>query len=206
VAQVKTLLALAIPDVSGLQTALDAKAALASQALTGNPTAPTPAQGDNDTSIATTAFVQGEKAKSINAQTGTSYTLVLPDAAKFVTMTNAGAVDTDGAAKLVGGVSGGDCDRGRAARRRPGDAHPRLGCDDQRHTRFEGGRAVRHVRAAQDRHRHLTGVRTAGGLMSAAVIAAHYVTAGGGGGPEFTGGTVTESGGYRITRSPHPGR
>lgn len=34
------------------------KAPLASPALTGNPTAPTPATGDNDTSIATTAFVQ----------------------------------------------------------------------------------------------------------------------------------------------------
>ena len=43
-----------------LQTALDAKAPLASPALTGNPTAPTAATGDNDTSIATTAFVQQE--------------------------------------------------------------------------------------------------------------------------------------------------
>ncbi len=33
------------------------KANLASPALTGNPTAPTPSLGDNDTSIATTAFV-----------------------------------------------------------------------------------------------------------------------------------------------------
>jgi len=33
------------------------KAPLASPAFTGNPTAPTPSQGDNDTSIATTAFV-----------------------------------------------------------------------------------------------------------------------------------------------------
>lgn len=40
-----------------LQAALDAKAPLASPALTGNPTAPTPSPGDNDTSIATTAFV-----------------------------------------------------------------------------------------------------------------------------------------------------
>jgi hypothetical protein len=41
---------LAVADVSGA-------APLASPALTGNPTAPTPAAGDNDTSIATTAFV-----------------------------------------------------------------------------------------------------------------------------------------------------
>lgn len=45
------------------QAALDLKANLASPALTGNPTAPTPASGDNDTSISTTAFVQTELAK-----------------------------------------------------------------------------------------------------------------------------------------------
>ena len=42
---------------SPLQTQLGLKAPLASPALTGNPTAPTPTAGDNDTSIATTAFV-----------------------------------------------------------------------------------------------------------------------------------------------------
>lgn len=42
---------LAVADVSGA-------APLASPALTGNPTAPTATAGDNDTSIATTAFVQ----------------------------------------------------------------------------------------------------------------------------------------------------
>lgn len=46
--------------IVNLTTDLAAKAPLASPALTGNPTAPTPAGGDNDTSIATTAFVQGE--------------------------------------------------------------------------------------------------------------------------------------------------
>lgn len=50
----------AISTVTGLQTALDAKAPIASPAFTGNPTAPTPSAADNDTSIATTAFVQGE--------------------------------------------------------------------------------------------------------------------------------------------------
>jgi hypothetical protein len=43
---------------SAIQTQLDAKAPLASPALTGTPTAPTPATSDNDTSIATTAFTQ----------------------------------------------------------------------------------------------------------------------------------------------------
>jgi hypothetical protein len=41
-----------------MTSALAAKAPLASPALTGNPTAPTATAGDNDTSIATTAFVQ----------------------------------------------------------------------------------------------------------------------------------------------------
>ena len=47
-----------IGNVDGLQTALDAKAALASPALTGTPTAPTATNGNNTTQIATTAFVQ----------------------------------------------------------------------------------------------------------------------------------------------------
>ena len=49
------------PDVAAAAaiTALQAdKAPLASPAFTGNPTAPTPAAADNDTSIATTAFVK----------------------------------------------------------------------------------------------------------------------------------------------------
>jgi len=65
VAQLKALLALVIGDTSGLQSALDAKAPLASPALTGTPTAPTPATGDSSTKIATTAHAQA----SISAAT-----------------------------------------------------------------------------------------------------------------------------------------
>ncbi len=62
-----------ISNVDGLQAALDLKAPLASPALTGTPTAPTPAPADNTTKIATTAYVQnaitsfgaGDMAKSI---------------------------------------------------------------------------------------------------------------------------------------------
>jgi hypothetical protein len=43
--------------VAATNAALALRAPLASPALTGNPTAPTPTAGDNDTSIATTAFV-----------------------------------------------------------------------------------------------------------------------------------------------------
>lgn len=45
-------------NVIATKASVDLKAPLASPALTGNPTAPTPTAGDNDTSIATTAFVQ----------------------------------------------------------------------------------------------------------------------------------------------------
>lgn len=48
----------AIADVTGLQAGLDAKAPLASPALTGSPTAPTAPGGTNSTQIATTAFVE----------------------------------------------------------------------------------------------------------------------------------------------------
>lgn len=49
-----------ISDVVGLQAALDLKAPLASPTFTGDPKAPTPATADNDTSIATTAFVKAQ--------------------------------------------------------------------------------------------------------------------------------------------------
>ena len=47
------------------QTALDDKADLASPSLTGTPTAPTPAQSDDSTQIATTAFVQSNLTASL---------------------------------------------------------------------------------------------------------------------------------------------
>jgi len=50
----------AISDVTGLQTALDLKAALASPTFTGTPAAPTAAADTNTTQIATTAYVVGQ--------------------------------------------------------------------------------------------------------------------------------------------------
>jgi hypothetical protein len=47
-----------IANVTNLQTSLDAKAPLASPALTGTPTAPTATAGTNTTQVATTAFVK----------------------------------------------------------------------------------------------------------------------------------------------------
>lgn len=56
IAQTKTDLSLPTDTVSELAL----KAPLASPTFTGNPTAPTPPENDNDTSIATTAYVQTE--------------------------------------------------------------------------------------------------------------------------------------------------
>lgn len=48
---------LAQSQITGLVSDLALKAPLASPVFTGNPTAPTPTPGDNDTTVATTAFV-----------------------------------------------------------------------------------------------------------------------------------------------------
>ncbi|WP_395662802.1 hypothetical protein [Aestuariivirga sp.] len=82
-----------IADVTSLQTALDGKAPLASPALTGTPTAPSAAAYADSTQIATTAQVH-DTVTTVpeNAQTGTSYTFVLADAGKLVTLNNAAAI------------------------------------------------------------------------------------------------------------------
>lgn len=51
-----------LSNQTDLQNALNLKANLASPVFTGTPTAPTPANGDNSTNIATTAFVIGNAA------------------------------------------------------------------------------------------------------------------------------------------------
>ena len=53
---------------SAIQTQLNTKAALASPALTGTPTAPTAASGTNTTQVATTAFVTNKITASIATQ------------------------------------------------------------------------------------------------------------------------------------------
>jgi hypothetical protein len=88
-------------DISGF-------APLASPVFTGDPTAPTPAPGDNDFSIATTAFVEAvrvtlatadtnnlntalaaDKVVIANEQLGADYPLLLTDAGKMVVMNSA---------------------------------------------------------------------------------------------------------------------
>jgi hypothetical protein len=65
----------AISTVTGLQSALDAKAPLASPALTGTPTAPTATAGTNTTQLATTAFVAAATAALVDSAPGTLDTL-----------------------------------------------------------------------------------------------------------------------------------
>ena len=65
----------AVADVTGLQSALDAKAAKASPAFTGKPTAPTATGGTSTTQIATTAFVSAAIAALIDAAPGAMDTL-----------------------------------------------------------------------------------------------------------------------------------
>ena len=65
----------AISQVTGLQSALDAKATLASPTFSGTPTAPTAASGTNTTQIASTAFVQATIAALVDAAPGALDTL-----------------------------------------------------------------------------------------------------------------------------------
>ena len=79
-------------------SALTAKADLASPAFTGNPTAPTPLTADNDTSIATTAFV---KAQGYTTNTGT-VTSVSVSGGTTGLSTSGGPITTSGTVTLAG--------------------------------------------------------------------------------------------------------
>lgn len=79
-------------------SALTAKADLASPAFTGNPTAPTPSTGDNDTSIATTAFV---KAQGYTTNTGTVTSVAVSGGTTGLS-TSGGPITTSGTVTLAG--------------------------------------------------------------------------------------------------------
>lgn len=77
-----------------IQTQLGLKAALASPALTGTPTAPTASFGTNTTQVATTAYADARGFKNIPA-VGTktsSYTLATGDVGKYVQLGASGAI------------------------------------------------------------------------------------------------------------------
>ena len=89
---------------NSLSSTLNNYAPLASPALTGNPTAPTPATSDNDTSIATTAFVKAQGlvpaggttgqllAKSSGSNYATTWTTVIPGDRYLTTSTTSNTV------------------------------------------------------------------------------------------------------------------
>ena len=95
-----------IANITSLQSSLDAKAALASPALTGNPTAPTQSANNNSTRIATTAYVQTEISDLIGGAPGALDTLnelaaaINDDASYASTITTAlaGKLSTSGKA------------------------------------------------------------------------------------------------------------
>jgi hypothetical protein len=97
----------AVSEVTGLQAALDTKAALASPALTGTPTAPTAVAGTNTTQLATTGFVAAAIGALIDAAPGAMDTLnelaaALGDDPSFAaTVTNAVAGKLASASNLA---------------------------------------------------------------------------------------------------------
>ena len=94
------------PDTDfALASTLAGYAPLASPALTGNPTAPTAAAGDNDTSIATTAFVK-------NADNFALISSVTPSVANAVSFTNLDSEDLLLTVENVRSVSAGPYDLG----------------------------------------------------------------------------------------------
>lgn len=75
-----------------------AKADIASPAFSGNPTAPTPATGDNDTSIATTAFV---KAQGYTSNAGTVTSVAISGGTTGLS-TSGGPITSSGTITLAG--------------------------------------------------------------------------------------------------------
>lgn len=97
----------------GNDSRITGAAPLASPGLTGTPTAPTPATGDNSTSIATTAFVQAERGVP-TLTTSTNTSILLPTGWKVIKYkaigggggSGCGYVVTSGTAISGGGTGG----------------------------------------------------------------------------------------------------
>lgn len=92
-------------EFNNIQTAIATKADLASPAFTGSPTAPTPTTGDNDTSVATTAFVQ--TALSAIYPVGSIYTNAAVST-NPATLLGFGTWTAFGSGKVLVGVDTGD--------------------------------------------------------------------------------------------------
>ena len=82
-------------------------ATLASPSLSGNPTAPTPASGDNDTSIATTAFVKTLVDSAVSNLSLTNWEISESNGSLYFSTggTNKAKLDTSGNFTVVGNIT-----------------------------------------------------------------------------------------------------
>ena len=98
-------------EFTAVQTAINSKADIASETLTGTPLAPTAASGTNTTQIATTAFVRGEIADRVYP-VGAIFTTVTAyaDSAAVVTAIGGTTWVAFGAGKVLVGLDSGDTD------------------------------------------------------------------------------------------------
>jgi len=98
-------------EFTAVKTAMDSKADVASETLTGTPLAPTAASGTNTTQIATTAFVRGEIADRVYP-VGAIFTTVTAyaDSAAVVTAIGGTTWVAFGAGKVLVGLDSGDTD------------------------------------------------------------------------------------------------
>lgn len=94
------------PISTATQTALNAKAPLASPALTGTPTAPTAAVGTNTTQLATTAHVFAERAATATLTNKTLTTPVLTGTCEVRVAMPANAIDLSAGNVFTKTISG----------------------------------------------------------------------------------------------------
>jgi len=98
-------------EFTAVKTAMDTKADVASETLTGTPLAPTAAAGTNTTQLATTAFVRAEIASRVYP-VGSLFTTVTAyaDSAAVVAVVGGTTWAAFGAGKVLVGVDTGDSD------------------------------------------------------------------------------------------------
>ena len=98
-------------EFTAVQTAINSKADIASETLTGTPLAPTAASGTNTTQIATTAFVRAEIASRVYP-VGSIFTTITAyaDSAAVVTAIGGTTWVAFGAGKVLVGLDSGDTD------------------------------------------------------------------------------------------------
>ena len=98
-------------EFTTVQTAINSKADIASETLTGTPLAPTAAEGTNSTQIATTAFVRAEILSRVYP-VGSIFTTVTAyaDSAAVVAVVGGTTWAAFGAGKVLVGLDSGDTD------------------------------------------------------------------------------------------------